>query len=41
MQENNNRMKDEVSALQAKYEALKRFALHKNIPLPAELQVWP
>lgn len=41
MQEDNNRMKDEITSLRAKYEALKRFAMHKNIPLPPELQVIP
>ncbi|XP_077283500.1 MAF bZIP transcription factor K [Arctopsyche grandis] len=41
MQDDNNRMRDEVAALRAKYEALKRFAIHKNIPLPPELQILP
>jgi len=38
MQDDNNRMKDEVEALYAKYEALKKFAALKKIPIPPELE---
>ncbi|BET00467.1 bZIP Maf transcription factor [Nesidiocoris tenuis] len=38
MQENNNAMKDELEAFYAKYEALKKFATHKKIPIPHELE---
>lgn len=38
MQDDNNRMKDDVEALYAKYEALKKFALLKKIPIPPELE---
>lgn len=38
MQDDNNRMKDEVEALYAKYEALKKFAALKKIPIPPEME---
>lgn len=38
MQDDNNRMKDDVEALYAKYEALKKFASLKKIPIPPELE---
>ncbi|GAB6031042.1 hypothetical protein CHUAL_007856 [Chamberlinius hualienensis] len=33
----NKQMFDDIKDLRQKYEALKRFAMHRNIPLPAEL----
>ncbi|KAJ8706154.1 hypothetical protein PYW07_010931 [Mythimna separata] len=41
MQDENNRIRDEVEALRGKYDALKRFAIMKNIPLPPELEIQP
>lgn len=38
MQEDNNHLREEVRALKNKYEALKKFAIAKNIPIPTELQ---
>lgn len=37
-QEENNQIRDEIRAIKNKYEALKKFAILKNIPIPAELQ---
>lgn len=41
MQEDNGRIRDEIEALRSKYDALKRFAVMKNIPLPPELELLP
>ncbi|CAG4988021.1 unnamed protein product [Colias eurytheme] len=41
MQEENNRIRDEIEALRSKYDALKRFATMKSIPLPADLDIIP
>lgn len=41
MQDDNNRIRDEIDALRGKYDALKRFAMLKNIPLPPELEHLP
>ena len=41
MQDENNRIRDEVEALRGKYDALKRFAIMKNIPLPPDLEIQP
>ncbi|KAI8433668.1 hypothetical protein MSG28_015666 [Choristoneura fumiferana] len=41
MQDDNNRIREEIAALRGKYDALKRFALIKNIPLPPELELLP
>ncbi|KPJ14154.1 Transcription factor MafK [Papilio machaon] len=41
MQEENTRIRDEIEALRSKYDALKRFAMMKSIPLPAELEMLP
>ncbi|KAF4519545.1 hypothetical protein B566_EDAN009448 [Ephemera danica] len=38
MLENNNKMRDEIEALHSKYDALKKFAAQKKIPLPPELE---
>nr|BAN21191.1 transcription factor MafG-like [Riptortus pedestris] len=38
MQENNNAMREELEALYTKYEALKKFATLKKIPIPPELE---
>ncbi|XP_068084353.1 transcription factor MafK isoform X2 [Anabrus simplex] len=38
MQDENNRMREEVEAMHAKYEALKKFAALKKIPIPPELE---
>ncbi|XP_014286605.1 transcription factor MafG isoform X2 [Halyomorpha halys] len=38
MQENNNMMREELEALYGKYEALKKFATLKKIPIPHELE---
>ncbi|KAF6200580.1 hypothetical protein GE061_005023, partial [Apolygus lucorum] len=38
MQENNNAMRDELEAFYHKYEALKKFAVLKKIPIPHELE---
>lgn len=38
MQDENSKIKDEVRALKNKYDALKKFAITKNIPLPPDLQ---
>nr|CAD7442018.1 unnamed protein product [Timema bartmani]CAD7455167.1 unnamed protein product [Timema tahoe] len=40
MHDNNNRMRDEVEALRIKYEALKKFAALKKIPIPQELETF-
>ena len=37
MQQDNNILREEVEALVFKYDALKKFALMKKIPIPAEL----
>uniref|UniRef100_A0A0V0G9T6 Putative bzip transcription factor mafk n=1 Tax=Triatoma dimidiata TaxID=72491 RepID=A0A0V0G9T6_TRIDM len=39
MQEDNNVMRDELDTLYTKYEALKKFAIMKKIPIPHELEV--
>ncbi|XP_049882389.1 transcription factor MafK isoform X2 [Pectinophora gossypiella] len=41
MQEENARIREEIDALRGKYDALKRFAHMKNIPLPPELEILP
>ncbi|XP_041985968.1 transcription factor MafK [Aricia agestis] len=41
MQEENTRIREEIEALRSKYDALKRFAIMKSIPLPAELEMLP
>nr|AYI99244.1 transcription factor Maf [Spodoptera exigua] len=41
MQDENNRIREEVEALRGKYDALKRSAIMKNIPLPPELEIQP
>uniref|UniRef100_A0A224XTB4 Putative bzip transcription factor mafk n=1 Tax=Panstrongylus lignarius TaxID=156445 RepID=A0A224XTB4_9HEMI len=38
MQEDNNAMRDELDTLYTKYEALKKFAIMKKIPIPHELE---
>lgn len=38
MSDDNNVIRDEVNALRNKYEALKKFAAAKNIPIPPELE---
>ncbi|XP_063234492.1 transcription factor MafK isoform X1 [Bacillus rossius redtenbacheri] len=38
MHDNNNRMREEVETLRMKYEALKKFAALKKVPIPPELQ---
>lgn len=38
MQDENNLIRDEIRALKNKYDALKKFAVNKNIPIPPELQ---
>lgn len=38
MQDENNVMREEVEGLHAKYLALKKFAVHKKIPIPIELE---
>lgn len=38
MQESNNAMREELEALYTKYEALKKFATLKKIPIPPELE---
>ncbi|XP_069685280.1 transcription factor MafK [Periplaneta americana] len=38
MQEDNNKMKDEIEGWYSKYEALKKFAIMKKIPIPPELE---
>lgn len=38
MQEDNNVMRDELDTLYTKYEALKKFAIMKKIPIPHELE---
>ena len=38
MQENNNAMRDELEAFYHKYDALKKFAVLKKIPIPHELE---
>lgn len=38
MQDDNNRMREEVEQLHAKFEALKKFAALKKIPIPPELE---
>ncbi|GLH13840.1 hypothetical protein R5R35_002328 [Gryllus longicercus] len=38
MQDENTRMREEVEALHVKYEALKKFAALRKIPIPAELE---
>ncbi|KAK7575997.1 hypothetical protein V9T40_012283 [Parthenolecanium corni] len=38
MQQQNNIMRDEIEALMFKYEALKKFAVMKKIPIPPELE---
>lgn len=41
MQDDNNRIREEIAALRGKYDALKRFAGLKGIPLPPELELLP
>ncbi|XP_073974370.1 MAF bZIP transcription factor K isoform X2 [Rhodnius prolixus] len=38
MQEDNNAMREELDTLYSKYEALKKFAIMKKIPIPHELE---
>ncbi|KAK9500356.1 hypothetical protein O3M35_001636 [Rhynocoris fuscipes] len=38
MQEDNNLMREEIETLYTKYEALKKFAIMKKIPIPHELE---
>ncbi|GLV34553.1 maf-S [Carabus blaptoides fortunei] len=38
MSDDNNVIRDEVNSLRNKYEALKKFAATKNIPIPQELE---
>lgn len=38
MQDDNNRMREEVEIWHGKYLALKKFALERKIPIPHELQ---
>lgn len=38
MQQDNNIMREEIEALMFKYEALKKFAVMKKIPIPLELE---
>lgn len=38
MSDDNNVIRDEVNALRNKYEALKKFAAAKSIPIPPELE---
>ena len=38
MGEDNETMRSELQTLQAKYEALKAFAISKKIPIPPELE---
>lgn len=38
MQQDNNIMREEIEALIFKYEALKKFAVMKKIPIPLELE---
>lgn len=37
MQDDNNKMKDDIDDWYSKYEALKKFAIMKKIPIPPEL----
>ncbi|CAK1549335.1 unnamed protein product [Leptosia nina] len=41
MQDENNRIREELEALRSKYDALKRFATMKRIPLPSDLDTMP
>ncbi|CAH4037404.1 transcription factor MafK [Pieris napi] len=41
MQDENNRIREEIEALRSKYDALRRFASMKSIPLPSELDIIP
>lgn len=38
MQEDNNRMREEIESWHGKYQALKKFAVDKKIIIPSELQ---
>lgn len=38
MQEEINRMKDEVGTIRTRYEALKKFAVNNKIPIPSDLE---
>lgn len=38
LQQENNKIREEIRTLKNKYEALKKFAIMKNIPIPPELQ---
>ena len=38
MQDNNSKIHDEIDAWRGKYEALKKFAISKKIPLPPEFE---
>lgn len=38
MQDDNNRMREEVESWHSKYLALKKFALHEKIHIPPELE---
>jgi len=37
MMADNQEVRDEIDSMQAKYEALKKFAMQKKIPIPVEL----
>ena len=37
MQQDNNILREEIEALVFKYQALKKFAIMKKIPIPVEL----
>ncbi|XP_034935115.1 transcription factor MafG [Chelonus insularis] len=38
MQDDNNRMREEIESWHSKYLALKKFAMERKIPLPPELE---
>ncbi|XP_011305260.1 transcription factor MafK [Fopius arisanus] len=38
MQDDNNRMREEVESTHVKFMALKKFAMEQNIPIPPELE---
>lgn len=38
MQDDNNRMREEVESWHAKYQSLKKFAAENKIPIPPELE---
>lgn len=39
MQDDNNRMREEVQSWHRKYEALKKFAIERKITIPRELEI--